>query len=191
MKTRVYTTILILAFFSFGCKSTKDSTSNLEGNSGLDKLVNSRNFEIEAKLAIPLITNSASEAIVAGSLLPGDNINQITVNKPANFLRVMGDSIALHLPYYGERHMSGDYTARNGIQFKGVPENLEIIKDGEKQSYKLKFTLNYKKEVYRVRADLFPDLSGIVTIYSSARSRIRYQGTIKVLEERIAVTMNN
>ena len=94
-----------------------------------------------------------------------------------------GDKVTADLPYYGERQMGGGYNSNAGIKFEGVPEDLEISKDEDKQRHQIDFTISEEGETYGVRVTLFPSLNGTIHVSSSQRLSIRFEGKLSALEE--------
>jgi hypothetical protein len=92
---------------------------------------------------------------------------------------VASDTVSAELSYYGERQMGGGYNSKGGIEFKGVPKNYEVSKNAKKNYYTLRFSISEKSENYQIWLNLFPDLSGTLSINSSQRHPITYYGTLK------------
>ena len=77
--------------------------------------------------------------------------------------------------------LGGGYNIRdNGISFEGIPEDLKI-KEGRKGSYKISFRINDKNkesESYNVFIKLFPNHRSNISINTSHRTGINYNGAI-------------
>lgn len=179
---KMYKTLVIigLTLLLLGCVA---SQKTYETNTALDEMMSQKHFEITAKFAQPMVTRALSQVALSGLIAPGSNINQIDLNGSGYFLRIQGDSVSANLAYYGERQMGGGYNNNAGIVFKGVSENIEIVKDEVKQNYTIKFSINDKTENFMVNVTAGTNMNGTINITSSHRSRIGYTGYVKALEE--------
>lgn len=154
-----------------------DSNSKL-----LDDLVSSQHFEIVSDRAFPLATASLNSISNAGLLPPGSSAAQINLIGNSNYLKVIGDSVAIYLPYYGERQMGGGYNNNGaGIQFKGTPPEMEITRDDVKKRYDIRFKAKDESENFNVNITLFPNLTSMISVNSSQRFPIRYSGVVKAI----------
>ncbi len=126
--------------------------------------VNDKEFTIESQWAIPF----------AGS--------QINLIGNPNYLTFKGDSVSAYLPFYGERR-SGYALDGGGIEFEGEPKNLQTLYNQKKQSSVLKFDISEKGEHYQVTVTLYDNKKSIITVNSSQRDMMRYNGEVEALPE--------
>ncbi|MBZ9650489.1 DUF4251 domain-containing protein [Psychroflexus montanilacus] len=173
-----FTLLGVVAMFS--CEIQREVSS--EDKARLDKIIEDRYFEIEADVARPLVTNALNQLANAGLYRPGDNAAQINLQGNSNYFRFEGDSVSADLPYYGERQMGGGYNSNSGIEFEGVPKNLKIEKEADKNEYSIKFDIKEDSENYQVTLTIYSNLKALINVNSSQRFPIRYDGTIKALE---------
>ena len=117
----------------------------------------------------------------SGLLLPGNSGSNISLIANPNYLKMMFDSVAAYLPYFGERQLSGGYSVTNAIEFKGLPDKLKIARNSKKGTYTIGFTIKKKSEVYQITVTFFNSLASHITINSSQRNFIRYIGKVSVL----------
>ncbi len=172
--------ILALGLFSLvSCGSSREASS--EDLARLDKLIEDRYFEIENKWAMPLATNSMNQIANAGLLPPGDTASQINIQGDSNYFKFEGDTVSAELPYFGERQMGGGYNQDTGIKFKGVPEDLEIINEEDKNHYTINFNISEETENYQISLRLYPNLNALIHVNSSNRFTINYRGNLKEL----------
>ncbi|WP_430966795.1 DUF4251 domain-containing protein [Spongiimicrobium sp. 2-473A-2-J] len=182
MRTEI--ALIVCSLLLWTCGSSEKTTARyFQDTKALDELVAQQAFKISADWAQPMATNSLNQLANAGLLPPGSTINRINLVGEANYLKVEGDTVSAYLPYFGERQMSGGYNADQGITFKGVPKNFEITKNEKKQRYVMRFQINNKTETYQVNAELFPNLSSTISVNSSQRFVIRYDGQVSGLPE--------
>lgn len=172
----------ILTGLMLSCgSSSKISDSKVKQ---LDDLVSSKHFEIISDRAFPLATASLNSISNAGLLPPGSSAGQISLIGNSNYLKVLGDSVAIYLPYYGERQMGGGYDNDGaGIEFEGIPTDIEITKDEGKQRYDIRFKMKDDSENFNFNITLFPNLTSMISVSSSQRFPIRYSGSAKAIPE--------
>lgn len=177
--------LIVCSILLWACGSSEKTTTQYfeEGNPTLDNMVAQRALTIRADWAQPMATNSLNQLANAGLLPPGSTVNRINLVGESNHLTVAGDTVSAYLPYFGERQMSAGYNADQGITFKGVPKDFEITKDVAKHRYVMRFQIKNKTETFRVNAELFPNMSGTISVNSSHRFVIRYDGTVRDLSE--------
>lgn len=148
----------------------------------LDNIVQDKYFEIKAQWAMPLATNALNQLANAGVFRPGDNASQINIQGNSNYLKFEGDSVFADLPYFGERQIGGGYNRNSGIEFKGLPKDLEISNGNKRNQYIIAFNINDETENYQVSLILYPNLNAIINVNSSQRNSISYRGNLKKLE---------
>ena len=168
----------VLVLVVMGCGGTKTVTSP-EEIEALENLVAKRSFEINARWARPM-ASQALNSISNARLLPyGSSASQVDITGNSSYLRLVDDRVMADLPYFGERQMSGPYNPqKTGIQFEGVPEGLQIEPNSITKGYTMRFNINNGSESFQVIAQLFPSRSSSISITSSQRSQIRYDGTL-------------
>lgn len=176
--------ILMVLFVMGACSSTRVSGLSPDQTAVVDKLVDQKSFRIESDWAQPFLTNSMAQISNSGLLPPGSTAGRINLIGNSNYLQMEGDSVSAYLPYYGERQFGGGYASNGAIQFKGLPRGLEVIRDQNSQGYRLEFDIREKGENYSVSVVLFPNLNSRITINSSQRFIINYDGKVTALEEK-------
>lgn len=177
--------ITIFGGILMSCGSSSKTMGSKAESQQLDELVFKKSFEIKSDRAMPMATSSLNSISNAGLLPPGSSASQISLIGNPNYLKVMGDSVAVYLPYFGERQMGGGYDNDGpGIQFEGVPEDMEIKKDDEKQRYNIRFKMTDDAETFNVNMTLFPNLNSMINVNSSHRLPISYSGQVSPISEK-------
>lgn len=180
MKFRFQILIILFVGVLMGCGTSSRTARTQAQLKNLQELVASKSFEIESNWAMPLWTSSMNSISNAGLLPVGSSGSQISLIGNSNYLKVEGDSVSAHLPYYGERQMGAGYSNNtSAIQFKGVPENYRVIEDEKSNSKEISFNINNKTESFRVHISLYPDFSSNINVNSTSRFSIRYKGEVK------------
>ncbi|MDF0705750.1 MAG: DUF4251 domain-containing protein [Bacteroidota bacterium] len=150
----------------------------------LENLISNQRFEIRATWAQPMASQGLNSIANAGLLPPGSTASRIDITGATAYLRVVGDSVMADLPYFGERRMGGYYNQdKAGIKFEGIPENLtfEPLKKGDGKT--MSFTIDQDSEGFQVYAQLYPNGNARITISSTHRTNIWYQGNFREYEE--------
>ncbi|MEO9513288.1 MAG: DUF4251 domain-containing protein [Flavobacteriaceae bacterium] len=162
-----------------GCSSTANTSTNLEEIAALDTMVSARMFEVVSQSAQPMATIGLNSISNAGLLPPGSSPGRIDLTTNANYVRVIGDSVIVYLPYFGERQIGGGYNNKNvGIEFKGIPKDFEIIKNQKTDGYRIRFVIKNHGESYTMTTELFPNHNSAINVISSHRTPIAYNGKI-------------
>lgn len=177
MKKILFIIVLISVFSGCGTANSRDTSRN---STILKEMVENKSFEIKSKRAYPLMTSAMQQLGNAGLFGNGSTAGNIDIAAHGNFLRMKNDSVMANLPFYGERHMGGGYTNSSGIEFKGVPNNLQITK-GKKNAYEIRFDINDSNsntENYQVYIKLTPNLTSNIMIISSHRNSIQFTGNV-------------
>lgn len=149
------------------CAGGKDASGEFQDYQRLEELISSREFQIENQWANPLA---------------GTAINLIG---NANYIRFMGDSVAVALPYFGVRHSGGGYGSDGGITFKGPLENLQITENPEEEEIIIEFEGDNGTEILDFYIKLFSNFDTSTTVNSSERDPISYRGEITDLPEEV------
>ena len=145
-------------------------------------MVTEANYEINSTWDFPLMTQGLTSIANAGLFMPGSNANRIDLMGNFNFLKVIGDSVAVSLPYFGERRMGGGYGNNdNGINFNGIPDTYSIQWDEKKNRYHIKMEVKQKTETLQFNISVFPSLKADINVNSTHRTSIGYSGDIKAI----------
>lgn len=175
MKIKAILVLVLVCVLAYGCSSTKKV---LVSNPELDTMMEQESFAFTVKFVEPQVTAALAQIGNSGLLAPGNTISRIDVTGSGYFLKLNGEHVSADMPYYGERQMGGGYSSDTGIKFSGTTKNLKIIKDEEKKSYQVTFSVANSSENYFFTISLTSALSSSVWVQSSQRNRIRYQGKI-------------
>lgn len=169
--------LMVAISFLTSCKSTVTPLTASEW-AELDKLVEDRNFSMEARWAEPTPDNSLNQMASAGLLPPGSSPSRINLEGNANYFRMKGDSVEVQLPFWGERQVIQAYGGAEGITYRGPAEDLEVVKNESQSRYDVNFTLPNKSERLQCNLKIFKGYRALLTVNSTQRNSIRYEGTI-------------
>lgn len=182
MKIQKIVGVLVMLLLILGCGTTNKKIASSINSEALDEMVLSKHFRIDIEWARPRATTSMNSVLSSGLRPPGSMVNRINLLGNGNFLEMEGDEVSADLPYFGERQMGGGFNSNTGIKFEGLPKDLEITKDEEKQRTMINFAITENMESYNVSITLTPKLSGSILITSSQRNSIWYEGKVSLLD---------
>lgn len=177
--------IALILTFLFACVSTSHKNVS-ETSKVLDVMIENKSFEIISKSAQPTLTAAMQQLGNTGLIANGSTAGNIDLTTHINYLRMKNDSVMADLPFYGERQFGGGYNSSTGIEFEGIPKNLQINKV-KASAYEIRFDIqdkNSNTENYQVYIKLFPNLTSTMTIRSLNRSNIQYRGRVNTLGDK-------
>ncbi len=182
----IYMSMMLLLI---GCGSSKTVNSTTDTKNAIDLLVEENKFEIISDWASPLATASLNAIANSGLLAQGSSINRISLIGSSNYFKVIGDSISLHLPYFGEQRLGGvEYNnSYTGIKYDGIPDASDWKSNDKKETKTIQFNFRNRTESFRAYIVLFKNGKSNITINSSHRTQIRYNGTVSKLKENEVV----
>lgn len=170
--------VIILVFF-MSCASSKNKATEFEINR-LEKVVSSKKIEAEFIFANPLSFNNVQGI---ENLLPvGSTTAAINLVGNYNYLRIKNDSISMDLPYFGEQQMFSGYNSDGGIEFDGIPKKATQKYNAKKAAYILKYWLGTNTESYTLILTLFSNKKALLSVNSSNRTNIDYDGSWQELK---------
>lgn len=151
-------------FFIISCGSNKETApTNEKKVNRVQTLIEEMEFEIENQWAMPRT---------------GDRVSLIGNE---NHIRIKGDSVDVHLPYFGVRQMADRHPRDNSIMYKGIAENLRVEeKNGETR---IRFETDDRQENFQFNIRIAVTGNTNTNVNSSHRDGISYQGYISKIDE--------
>ncbi len=141
-------------------------------------------FKITSNWANPMPTTSMNALSNSGLIAPGNSIGRFDISQNSNYLTIDGSKIDVFLPFYGERQMGvSRNNDDNSISYKGDIDNLTVKFNEKKKVYSISFSMKKSTESFDVTIDLFQNLNTRISINSSHRTSISYDGTAEELPE--------
>ncbi len=187
---RLYLPLLAITLtlgLHWSCGTTKNAEAIALKSSQfetLKELVAGKSFEISVETAYPMNTYAVMQVTSALLRNTGNAPGRINVMGNGDFIKINGDTVQGELSYFGEVRNVGVYTpSESGINFDGEPNSYEVTENEKKQSIRVEFDIKSKLELYTVVMELYPNNKATVFINSMNRTSIRYDGTVKELEE--------
>lgn len=173
----------LLLLVSVACASGKDKATP-EEIAAFDKMISDQRFEIRPSWAQPMASQGLNSIANAGLLPLGSTASRIDITGIGAYFRMVGDSVEADLPFYGERQMGGFYDQdKAGIKFKGIPKNLSFTPNKKGDGQTMRFQISQDSENFQVFAQLYPNGKGRLTVSSTHRTNIWYQGNLSEYEE--------
>ena len=156
MKTQLIYTVLVVLFFMASCSSTKPT---VEKTLDVKNKVQSKDFTLNVNYANPM---------------SGHNVYLTS----GYDLRIKNDSAFAYLPYYG-RAYSASYGGDGGIQF-AEPMSGYIVEENKKSDrWNIHFSVKSKVDSYVVYIHLFNNGTATVSVNSTNRQTITFNGELK------------
>ncbi|MBW8198311.1 DUF4251 domain-containing protein [Flagellimonas abyssi] len=184
MKSIIKFGAYLLLLVSVACASSKDQASP-EAIAALDKMIADQQFEIAANWAQPMASQGLNSIANAGLLPFGSTASRIDISGSGGYLRMVGDSVKADLPFFGERRMGGYYNQnKTGIMFEGIPKDLSFSPNKKDSGKTMRFNITEDSESYQVIAQLYPNGNARLTVSSSQRTNIWYQGNLSEYKKK-------
>ena len=178
-----YINIFLLLILFSGCGASNKVVYSPEELTAFRSLVAGKSFDVQSDWAFPLMTQGLSQLADTGLFMPGSNASRIDLIGNPNHLKVLGDSIAVNLPFFGERRMGGGYGNQdNGIRFEGIPERYTETWEEKKGRSHIAITFKQNTETLQLDLWLFPGGNAQINVNSTHRTSIRYSGHLKFEE---------
>jgi hypothetical protein len=170
-------TVLICSV-CIGCATKKNSVSPQQLDA-LHALVKSKNIHIVSRSALPTMSNAMQQVLNAQILGPGNSGRSIDIMSTVNYVNIIGDSISINLPYFGEMH-SGISTNPNDISiaFNGEPIKYTSTYNNQKKNYKIRIDFKTKRERFKIYITLFSNRTTNIIVLPIHRSSIEYRGAV-------------
>lgn len=168
---------VLIAFFSFIMNPAIGQTKNdkkaakaeksLQEYNAMKNLINSGNYEFTGEWAY-------SQS--------GKRIN--LMSNPTS-LKMENSKADGYLPFFGTSH-SGAYGGNGAIEFKGPGEGYSVDFNDKKQNASIKFSIRATKtqEKHDIIMTVFASGNTSISITSTNRSAMRYDGTTKALTKK-------
>jgi len=167
----------ICASLITACGSSREYTAAELAH--LEKAVSTPQFTFTAQWANPLdadatqILNALRPA--GGGAVAG---NRIRLDSGVYTLKLEGEELEVDLPYFGTRQISsGKYPTDSGIQAKGPYKDFRIKSSKKSHQRNLSLQVSDATESYNISLQLFAGGTASITVNSSHRQSISYNGT--------------
>jgi len=169
--------ILVLAVTMISCNSTQNIVVEEVKEKELAKMIENKNFKFVAETASPIAQREINQLTF---LLPqGSSPNRILLTGGEDYFKMMGDSIAVDMAYFGTRQMGGPYeSGRTGVQLNVKPTLYEANYDERKKIYRVKYKANDKRESYNFVIKIFHNKKAQMYLSTSHRTAINYKGYV-------------
>ncbi len=175
--------ILFVVNVLTGCQTPK-AAATPQQQQELARMLEDGSFYFEAQWAMPLQTQAMVALHTAGMFRPGSSVSRININKDGHFLQLERGKAKANLPFYGQRHIATDYAhSRDWIEFDSEATDYEFTQDGESRMYDLDLKAKRRSESYQINLRIFPNRRTIVTVISSQRDVIRYEGYLRPIPD--------
>ena len=155
--------ILILG----GCGSTKEPLS-AETWGQMEKLMTSQNLMFVAGWAEPIGGRG--------------RVSQIDLSGSVNYMKFQGENVQMELPYFGASQVARMGGVDQGFRFESTATDIRTQKNEKQNYYDLDFKVRNKSESLSCSLRLYSAQRAVLTINSSQRNSIRYEGQLSPLD---------
>lgn len=177
MRLLVYTILLV---FFWNCASVND----MYRKQATSAILQQQMWKIDNDWALPLATTSTNLIYNAGLIPPGSTVNRINLIGNPNYLKKIGDSLSIYLPFFGDRRLGGIYnTGNSAIVFDGIPKEFKVLKTRKDELKKYRVDFKNGTESYRASITIYTNGATELIINGSHRTSMRYTGHIDKLEQ--------
>ena len=137
-----------------------------------------KNFNVAITYVYPLgSTAYLSTANLGFTQVRGNSPTQINVDGDGHHITISGDSVKLHLPYFGVRDVVSNYNAiDNGILLDTNYE--DFITWTDRKGKHIEFFAKDGFERFRIQLTLKGRNAALISVFSPQRDVIRYCGII-------------
>ncbi len=168
--------ILVLGTTTSSCASSKQPASQ-ELVAELATIPD-KNFNVEITYVYPLGSSAYLGTTSLGfTQVRGNSPTQINVDGDGHHITVNGDSVKVHLPYFGIRDVVTNYNAiDNGILLDTDYEDFKTWTD--RKGKHIEFFAKDGFERFRIQLTFKGNKSALISLFSPQRDVIRYSGII-------------
>ena len=157
--------LLLFVMILGGCGATKEPLSAEEW-SKMENLITSQNFVFSARWAEPV----------------GGRVNQIDLSGSVNYMSLQGTAIEMELPYFGSSQVAQMGGGRQGMRFQSEATDIRTRKNEKQNFYDMEFKTRNKSESLSCILRMYSQTRAVLTINSSQRNSIRYEGVVQPLQ---------
>lgn len=174
MNIKFLISLIIISIF-FSCKSSNSNISH-DALERLNAIRKTDTLVIESNWAYP----QNSSIIYNTGLLPiGSGGGHVNLIGNHNYFKIIKDSLAIRLPYFGVRQMGSGYNTDNvGVNFNGKPLSFKNTFNVKKNVQEYYFEIKNNAEYLQINLTVYSNLNTDININSNQRTSISYRGKI-------------
>lgn len=169
--------IIFMGVLLIGCSSTQQVVDPVKEKQ-LKEWIENKELKLVMNTASPLL---GQDLMRLSHLLPqGSTSNRILLTGGDDFFSINGDTATADLPYYGTRQLGAEISQnRVGILFDEAYKKYEVKYNEKKRFYLIKMRIHTKyRESFNITAQIFLNHKAVLTINSSHRTAISYDGRV-------------
>lgn len=135
---------------------------------------------IDREIQVEKMLDAKSFIFIATVAFPSQVYNSVQLASSSNYLEFRPDRIESFMPFYGNAYSGVGFDGDPGIKFKGKPEKFSVKKG--KNKYIIKVIVNGEHDIYKLSLSVKFDGDSYLTVTSTNRSSISYNGAISAIE---------
>ncbi|MDQ7917639.1 DUF4251 domain-containing protein [Mesonia sp. MT50] len=174
--------LISIGLWSCSSLSSAQKESNAKE---ISRWLDHQEVHIDLNTAYPRSSSALQQLANNGLLAPGNTSNVINLSSSKSFIKIHQDSIQGYLPYYGTRQTAGRLGENGSINFHDLPKNYSEHLDPKTLIHHIAFEIPQKKssEAFQIQIQIYPSKKAQVSVNSSQRDGISYQGKVQKLKE--------
>ena len=156
---------ILVSILFLSCGSIESTADKQENYQRLKSIVKTGEFQIDNQFLFPM---------------QGGQID-LTTN-PA-YMKFYGDSVSIHLPYFGTRTSGNLTTNKGGIVYEGLVSDLQVQELDNKQQLEISFECTARNEHLSFDIIIYSSGKATTDVKLSNRLGVSYQGILSKLKE--------
>lgn len=168
----------LCALLVFSCTASKEASET--ATKAVEALV-ADNYEIVSTWANPVGSSAIKQLGAQGALGMDSNAGRINITGNTNYVRKVGDTLLVYLPYYGTRTTGATplmETTNSSIIFEGIPSSYTVLPGRKGAFTQVSFSFGTDSDRYNFLVKVFTNNSVTMDVTTANKSRIQYEGTI-------------
>jgi len=163
---------LSLALLLAGCNTSSLSTGGESRSDRQEKKV------AEYEKIATLIESGNYQFTIRSASPSGGRTIQISSEYT---MKASDGSYEAYLPYFGRAHQAS-YGGDGGVEFKGEPENLQLVRNDKKNTVSAAFSIKGKNDQYMINLEIGASGFGTLMVSGQKRQSISYYGIVGELK---------
>jgi hypothetical protein len=136
----------------------------------------------KAYAATRALIESGQFEFIADRLISSTGYTKSIITTPNN-IRIKGEQVEVHLPYFGEARANTPYMSDGGIKYKGLMEDYTVEFKDDKRRAIVRFSIDKGIEEHNFIMTIHREGNSRVTVISSGRTSISYYGDTDAMED--------
>ncbi len=156
--------LLAPAFSQEKSKKELKEEKKLATQKKVEALIDAKEFRFVGRTALPT------------------GMRSVNLSSNPNYMKFQPEMIESEMPFFGRAYSAVGYGNDTGVKFKGKPEKFEVVK--KSKNFEIEAEVRGTSDNFRISLTVGLEGNASLSITSSSRSTITYQGDIFPLDEQ-------